>query len=473
MNPRTVLGFALGPVGVAIMGVVTLPVVTWFYTQEDVGRIAMLQVAINFCVLLFGLGLDQAYVREFHDSNNRAALFKECLLPGLFLLMLGLSGFIFEPGLISRVLFAIDSAWLSALAAVCFIAAFLSRFLSLTIRMQERGVAFSLAPLLQRLVFLLLVGFVVLMSMGGQFGWLVVAQTVSIVAACVLNSMNARRALIGSIGERVNVDNLRRLIRYGFPLILGGVAFWGLMAIDRLFLRYYSSFDQLGIYSVSVSFAAAATIFQTVFSTVWAPTVYKWVSDGIGMDSFVDATQKILICVLLLFCLAGSFSWLVDFVLPGSYAEVKYILVACLGYPLLYTLSETTVVGINIRRRTTFAMLASCLAFFVNLAGNWFLVPRFGAAGAAVSTTLAFWVFLVLRTEFSVWLWAPFPRLSLYLLSLVMVSAATLTALMRDSLGYYLHIGWFLMFCTVLIFYNSQIVDMLRWVRPRRDGTGA
>src|SRR5690606_8520682 len=103
--------------------------------------------------------------------------------------------------------------------------------------------------------------------------------------------------------------------------------------------------------------------------------------------------------------LAGLLSWVVAVFLPPDYSAVQWILVSCLGYPLLYTLSETTVVGIGISRRSGFAMLAALVAFAVNVLGNWLLIPAYGAAGAAASTCASFWIFFFLRTEFSIYLW--------------------------------------------------------------------
>src|SRR5690606_9924790 len=126
-------------------------------------------------------------------------------------------------------------------------------------------------------------------------------------------------------------------------------------------------------------------------STVWAPTVYKWASKGEGLENIHKVSRYMLCLVVLLFCLAGLLSWIITLFLPSNYATVQWVLVACLGAPLLYTLSETTVVGIGITRRSGFAMLAAVVAFLINLVGNWFLIPRFGAAGAAVSTCISFW----------------------------------------------------------------------------------
>ena len=255
------------------------------------------------------------------------------------------------------------------------------------------------------------------------------------------------------------------MLTYGAPLILGGAAFWGLTAVDKMFLRNMSSFEELGTYSIAVSFAAAATILQSIFSTVWAPTVYKWASTGRDLGKVQEVTQYVLLVVLVLFCLAGTFSWMIDFLLPDSYSSVKYIMVSCLGYPLLYTLSETTVVGINVAKKTIYAMVASIIALIINLIGNYLLIPRFGAAGAAVSTSLAFWVFFFLRTEFSIKVWENIPRFRLYLSTLIMVSIASITTLYGSKLGNVLHLAWLVFLIVILVVFYREVritVDFIK-----------
>ncbi|HGF7196553.1 TPA: oligosaccharide flippase family protein, partial [Vibrio cholerae] len=88
MTPKKIASFAIGPIGGALLGFITLPIITWFFTQEDVGRLSMLTIAVSFSTLLFPLGLDQAYVREFHESGNKPKLFKTVVMPGLIFLTL-------------------------------------------------------------------------------------------------------------------------------------------------------------------------------------------------------------------------------------------------------------------------------------------------------------------------------------------------------------------------------------------------
>ena len=193
---------------------------------------------------------------------------------------------------------------------------------------------------------------------------------------------------------------------------------------------------------MSVSFAAAASILQAIFSTVWAPIVYKWVSTETNLDKVNKVTKYILAIVILFFILAGLLSWLISFFLPSNYKEVRWIVVSCLGYPLLYTLSETTVVGIGVTKRSSFSMLASIIAFIINVIGNWLLIPKYGAAGAASSTCFSFFIFFILRTELAIYVWKPIPRKNLYNLTSISDSAAIFINLWCQMIGIWSFLFW-------------------------------
>lgn len=477
MTPKKIAAFAIGPIGGALLGLISLPIITWFFSQEDVGRMAMLQVTIGFSTLLFSLGLDQAYVREFHEVADKPSLLKRALLPGLILLAITLVTLLSFGGTLADWLFDLPELHLSVLAATALLAAFVSRFLSLVLRMNEQGLAYSMSQLLPKLLLLAIIGTYVVTGEEKSLTNLVIANTSALVFVCIVFAYNTRREWLASVKAPLDIQHLKHMLRFGLPLILGGIAFWGLTAIDKIFLRTLASFEELGLYSVAVSFAAAATILQSVFSTVWAPTVYKWASKGEGLENVHKVSRYILALVVVAFCLAGLFSWVITFFLPSKYDAVQWIVVSCLGFPLLYTLSETTVVGIGISRRSSFAMLAAASSFSINLVGNWLLIPLFGAAGAAVSTCISFWVFFVLRTEFSIYLWKSMPRLLLYAFTLACVSGAAVFTLWGEMLSGFMAVYWLLLLCAAGYAFRIEIRDatdfVSRKVRSRKVSHGS
>ena len=471
MTPKKIAAFALGPIGGAFLGLITLPIVAWLFSPDNIGRLSMLQVILSFSVLLFSLGLDQAYVREFNEVESKSALLRAVFLPGLTLLFVVLIILLLLPWSISALLFGVDSNLLTGLLVSAIFLQFFSRFLSLILRMQEKGFAYSMSQLLPKLLFLVVLAVYVVLNVTAVFENLMIANWMSLVAVFLVYAWNTRKDWLPALTVSIDKDKQKEMIRFGLPLIGSGLAFWGLTAMDKFFLRALSSFEELGIYSVSISFASVALVFQAVFSTVWAPIVYKWVAEGIDPRKIKNVTDYSTLAVITIWSLAGMFSWVVSFILPEQYERVQYILLAAMTYPLLYTLSEATGVGIGVQRKTVFAMLAAVVALVLNAIGNWYLVPQYGAAGAAIASAMAFLAFFIVRTEASARLWQGFERARMYVLVVVMV--------VLSSAVNFFHISSVVMFAAYLlglvvaiVLYKQQFFGFFKYLFFYFNGRG-
>jgi O-antigen/teichoic acid export membrane protein len=409
-----VLAFAIGPIATAGLGLVTVPVIAWIFPPADVGRLNIVQIAVSFGVLLFNLGLDRAYVREYHEWNDRGALLKACFTPGLALMLLVMLATLPIDRHLANWLFGLGHTAYYWTLVACVVVSFVSRFLSLILRMQDRGMAFSLSQILPKVILLLTVGVLALPVFTRSFGALEAAYLASLLSVLLVYSLNTWREWSRALLAPVSRTQVRGLLDYGVPLIFAGVAYWGLDATSTLALRSLSTLPELAIYSVSMSFAGVGVVFQTIFTVLWAPMVYKWVANGVDMRRVDHVAQQALAVVCTLWVLSGALSWLVDFVLPAHYAQVKYLMLCCIGEPLLYTLSEVTCVGIGITRRSMLSLWSTVAGLVVNVAISVWLVPAHGAAGAVVANSVAFLVFFVARTEASAHVWRPFPRARLY-----------------------------------------------------------
>ena len=82
MQLKSVVGFSIGPIVGAFIGLVTLPLNAWIFSPDDIGRLNIFQTICSLMLLFSVLGLDQAYVREYHEVANKEALLKACVVPG-------------------------------------------------------------------------------------------------------------------------------------------------------------------------------------------------------------------------------------------------------------------------------------------------------------------------------------------------------------------------------------------------------
>ena len=468
MNKKTILGYAIGPVGSGLLGFISLPIITWFYSVEDVGRISMLQVFMSFSVLLFCLGLDQAYVREYHEAKNKPLLFKTVIFPGLFLSVFSFLFIIFyDLEIISTWLYEIPSSYLSIVTIVCFIIALISRFLSLILRMQERSFAFSMSQLLPKIIFLFIVINTVWLGFARDTYSLITANVCSVILAFLVFAWNTRSEWLLAFKEKIDKEQLSSAFSFGWPLIFGGLASWGVNVMDRLFLRHFSTYTELGVYSITMSVAAVVTIFAGVFNTIWSPMAYKWMSeDNFDYEKIDTVLEYVVAAIYFFIVLTSLFSWIIPYFLPTAYSKIEYLIAVCLLGPLLYTLSEVTGIGISIARRTKFSMLCAIVATLCSAILNYFLVPKLGASGAAISTAIAFLVFFILRTVISALVWRKKFHLKVFIIMTTLLILSSLNLLL-ENFRTEIYFVWLGMLVLGLFIFNNTLKNILGLISKR------
>ena len=462
MNARKILGFAIGPITSAALSLVTLPIMAWAFSPEDIGRLNLLQVTLSFTLLLGVLGLDQAYVREYHGSKNQSALLKACFAPGFVLLFAcALITAAFRTK-ITTWLFGESNSFFYAMLLLCVMINYVSRFLSLILRMQERGLAFSMSQVIPKVLQLVLLVAVIFLGIQRSFLTLLWIFFISILAVVLVYAWNTRTQWRPALKARPSAHEVRSLLQFGFPLVFSGLAYWGLTTTSILVLRSKSNLGELGIYSVTGSIASVATIFQSIFSVVWAPMIYKWVNQGVDMTRVDKISRQALFVVCLIFSLAGCFSWLTDYVLPLHYINVKYLVVGAIAPPLLYTLSEITCIGIAITRRTALTVWITLAALATNMLISLWLVPTQGAAGAVIANALSYVVFFIARTEVSAKVWRQSPRLQLHIHVLLFIGLAIGTVCLGpDARAHTIGIVWLFALFALYFSMKNEIQDFL------------
>ena len=456
MQIKKILGFAFGPVASSFLGLATIPMMAWTFNAEDIGRMNVFQIATSFVLLLSVLGLDQAYVREYHETKDKQQLLMTCFLPGFALLFLLLLPSLYYSSDLAHLLYdKYEPTWYWATFLAFFISYF-SRFLSLVLRMEERGWAYSLSQVGPKVIQLALITILALTAFDKKFIHLQWITLASMIAVLFFYAWNTKTEWLPAASKNFNPPQFKSLMHFGFPLIFSGLAFWGLSATSTVALRSLSSLEELAVYSVANSFAAAALVFQSIFTVIWAPTVYKWKTQGADMAIVDKIGMQALAVVCAIVALSGCFGWVLDILLPDRYQSVKYIFLCMLIQPLLYTLSEITSIGIGIQRKTVFTVWITLFAMLFNWFLSYYLVPTHGAAGAAVANAIAFFAFFAARTEVSARIWRNFPRKKIYTSTLLCLIFVIANNAARSINIFYIYFAWFFVGIFVFFYFMPQ-----------------
>jgi O-antigen/teichoic acid export membrane protein len=219
--------------------------------------------------------------------------------------------------------------------------------------------------------------------------------------------------------------SLRPLLRFGLPLVPASIMMWVLNGMDKIALRHWGTFQDLGIYSAGFKIVGVLSIVNMAFSTFWAPVSYRWFEAGVSVHRF-DKVAKYL--ALSLTVLAISLTLSRDYIvllLGPNYQAASDLVPFLMFVPIMYLLSEVTGIGIGFARRSEFHLLASGAAAFSNLIGNWILVPLYGAMGASIATAISYIIFMVLKSVVGSLLWRKnFGQPFVYLMVLIMIGSS-------------------------------------------------
>ena len=109
------------------------------------------------------------------------------------------------------------------------------------------------------------------------------------------------------------------------------------------------------------------------------------------------------------------------------------------------------------------------IALVCNALLSVILVPKFGAAGAAISNAIAYFVFLVARTEVSVRFWRPIYRFKIYASVVCILMLAITTALIGNQMIVHYSVGWALLTGVLLVWFKKEIADLVTFIDQRAD----
>ncbi|MCA0177904.1 MAG: lipopolysaccharide biosynthesis protein [Proteobacteria bacterium] len=474
MKKSNLSWFTLGSLASSSLSFISIPIIAWMFSDADIGKVALLISTAGLGTIVFSLGLDQSYTREFHEAPDQATLLLNAVVPGAALLTLIAALLVVaQPTWLSWVLFGQQSLALSLFVIGYLAVVLISRFLSLVHRMREDGKRYALSFLFAKITFVALVCWAYTRSSRGLFD-LLLAHGVSVaVGLCYL--------LITTqpIWLRMRLTLLSRplqykLLAFGIPMATSGLLFWGLEGVDKFMLRSLSSFSELGVYSIALSISAMANVATSMFTTIWVPVVYRWVSNREDLSRIDQVTRHILAGAVFLIGTTGALSWLLEYALPEQHRVVQHLITACMLWPLFYALSETTGLGIAITRATRLGLVVAVAALAVNVGINLILIPRFGSGGATVSLAVGIWVFFALRTEVSHRIWRRVPRRGLYIWTLTSLALACAHALLGPTQRAAMLACWLVFLVCAGIAFRSSVAQawsfvlmpLRRWRNP-------
>jgi O-antigen/teichoic acid export membrane protein len=399
------INFSVGNILVLLIGFISYPMITRMISPEEMGKFTTFGTVINLIIVIVTLGLDQAFVRYFYEEilDSRKKLLKICLgIPLGISVLTSIFLFIFRQQITYYIsVSSANSILCISLVIIFVIISLISKFQLLNIRMEQKAKYYSFYNILVKILYLLLV-VVLFQFFNDDYMTLVLATVGSTLIAVIMEAIVNRKFYISNTKNVQLNTSYKAVFRYSLPLVLSTAMTWLFQSIDKLMLKGLEGPEELGIYTGALAIVTMINVAQNAFTTFWVPVAYEHYKNHPDDKLFFIRVNKIVSFVMLIIAVGLIASKdILKLLLGVQYTQSANVFPFLVFMPIMYTISETTVMGINFKERSEFHLIIASISAAVNVLGNYLLIPHMGAQGAAISTGISYIVFFVTRTFFS------------------------------------------------------------------------
>ena len=394
--------FAIGNVAVLVLGLLSTRIITDIIGPIQLAKYANFTLVTSLIVLIVMIGLDQAYIRYYHEEDevNRGKLLRQCMkIPLAINLAVGVVVLLFYKPI--SIYIAKETSLMLVVALLIHTTfTIIANFVLINIRMKQRGKLYSIVTSMNK-VFYLIIALSLYVVLGKDYRVAILAFVLANIAMVIMGVIFERNDWFSwSKNKRLKTDT-KTLLQYGIPFIFSMSIVWIFQSIDKISLN--SDDYQLGIYTAAMMIIGMMNTIQGAFTTFWVPVAYERYSTNPDDKEFFSKINEIVSVVMILIAIGLiAAKDLVGFIVLGPEArEAVFVIPFLVFMPIMYTISETTVLGINFNKKTKYHIYVAVFSAISNIIGNVILVPKMGATGAAISTGLAYIVFFLARTYYA------------------------------------------------------------------------
>ena len=193
---------------------------------------------------------------------------------------------------------------------------------------------------------------------------------------------------------------LRQILRYSLPLLVLGVA--GIMnqTLDRIIFPFLytaaDSQDQLGIYGACFKVAMVMMMFTQAFRYAYEPYVFSKHKDRESVEAYADAMKYYVIFSFMILLGMVVYLDILKFIIaPGDWSGLKIVPIVMWTYifqGVYFNLSF----WYKLTDKTSYGAWFSLIGLAITVVLQVLFVPRFGYVASAASSTVCFFVIMLL-----------------------------------------------------------------------------
>lgn len=452
--------FALGSGITLILGFISSPIITRLIMPDNYGKFSMFNTVTNLILVVAMVGLDQAYARFFYEEEetSRKKLLRESIkIPMIINILFSFILIIFYKPF-SKFIVGQYSFCIIVMLIIQNTLGIIGRFALLVVRMQQKGKVYSVLQVVTKLTYIIAV-LSLFIILGNSYNTLVLALILSNLI-CVIWAIFTEKNEWFGVSKKIKLKTTNKeLVLFGAPLIFSMAITWIFQSMDKFFIKEFNGYIELGLYSAAFTIISLLNAVQGTFTTFWIPVANeKYVDNPEKSKKFFSEVNLIVSFIMLIIAICIiTFKDLLILLLGPKYRQASNIFPFLVFMPIMYTISETTVLGISFKKKNKNHVYIAIISALVNLVGNLILVPNLGAKGAAISTGLSYIVFFATRTVISKRLYYVDYNLKKFYISTILVTVLAIYASFNTSMLILILLGIVVLVIVCLI-YRAVII---------------
>jgi O-antigen/teichoic acid export membrane protein len=410
--------FAASPMLNAGLAFLTVPLLTWTMQAEAIAKFGLFQYSSSVLLIFVTLGLDQAFLRSINSTRALSALLRKCLTPVVAMLVIvGVAAGLVPETKFATNLYGSNAGWIILMLWINVVFLTVHRFGAQETRMDPHGgFSFLMADLLMRIPLLVMLGTLVTLQKQVPLYWIFLATIVGAALSAGVLVFRNRTTWTGD-HHKFSIEGEQtttQLVQFGAPLAVAGLMFWSIGNTGVYLTQWVHGPIEAAKLVVATSLANMAAIGQAMFSLLWLPKVYRNIDTNLRPQDIELAAHRTCVGATMVYAVVVVSLHGAQYLLGEQYRNIAPQAAALCVLPVLFCISEVTMIGLMVKRRAMMALGATASGLATSAFANLLLTIPLGGLGACMALTLSAFAFLAARTEFAGRVWQPIRRRKVY-----------------------------------------------------------
>ncbi|MEF3280004.1 MAG: oligosaccharide flippase family protein [Elusimicrobiota bacterium] len=371
-----------------LLNILLIPLYTYYLSPDAYGIVATVFSFIAFLNVIYGLGLNQGYMRFFKEEKSISltisiVFFSSFILSFLLILFSKPISWLFQIG--------VENYKLIIYSAVILYFDSLAIIPLTDLRMKHRAYVFVFIKVFT-IIFNIILNFLFLKYLKMDIDGIFVANMIS-----SFSQMIFIFRYFNYVSFIIDKPLLKEIFSYSLPYIPTSLSSVIIQLIDRPIMMMLLSSYMVGIYQANFRLSIFINLIISMFDFAWRPFVIERIEKENAKQIFKKVLEYFVAIVLFIWLFLSLFLedmvkiniFGVYFINPNYWSGLGIVPFIMLAY-FLNGLYINFMIGTMIKKKTKYIMIANIIAAILSISFNFILIPQFKIYGAAYSVLISY-----------------------------------------------------------------------------------